>query len=1136
MSLDQDLIRLTNTVNEFVDEVYSLHVERFKIVAESENSATLNGFTPTEIKNQLMDLVQSHVNVKGQNVHGVTSDEIGTMSRDEIYSYFNQYLQEYSQLPISSVGDSSAINPLIRNHRDVATHEDFINTGAFMHMDGLGNLSIIRNMKGCASFALFVTKLNDARLSPIVQTKATNTRITPLGKYGQFITGVDSSDSFTMMHCDYFEKFKNFGTRINEFGQTVANNDCPMAKMNIGESSLNTLESFNILELSGSGYSPVLSPGDKNLPKFGLEFTIGNLVITVGRKVDNNGTISRNYGSKPALGKTGYKSEWYEYDQENTMNVQEPVYYSEERVGGLACLIYNKVTKVGGTPLDWKWKVGGVMESSLNYATHSNYGQRYGETPFAKSTLFSNIDANIVCKEDRCNAHQIMIRDTSSTNKFYLYTRIRAHHEYMSLDPIYFYTKLKVTVGPTGDLDFSEYLDILPSVIRDGNTLKLVENDSRVVFGDPLLDLFNFPGCHDLLVENGVAFLLTTDRDSEKSFLRRITFNGTKADFYNGTHTVTDDVTTRIVNPYNNHVTDDIRCISFKFIGRNTNSFMNMGVNPLNGDKEIDLIEVVPNTTQGRTWIKEAHKLHDGIGFQSHFDEYGIKYFENLVTAPSEYYTRDSFTLWRLFEYGTSYVNTFKISAPLGVIPSNHPPVYREIKLSKPIATNKLNVELIGKTPISSLFTNNVYGKIVSTLPVGNLGHSYEILPFGKNPIAGTDIDSVMFLFYIINRNNRFYVVSKVAGCKVLIRGGEISDISLAPQIHFPTLTKPWATVGEIEIDEGSFTTGVYTGGNMIEKRFYVADDSGDGWSSGRWSNGYDTCVRTTANVLINGRPRKLNVQTTWESRAVSGVPGDDAVIGALKLFDSSADDLDVIGSNHRHSKTFSTIVAESAKYGWTQTGSPAAKPLRNITVLNLQGGDNEYSGYPHIGGIAPIGFDINWFAGTIYETYRRDPNDAMQFIDRNSHDDIFAKRAITFDGIHVILNGNYVKVPPVTVIKEEDNLLVGGSDRGNLYIVGFWIVNDKPNDWTNELSVKTITQPYVSSEVMWYEYPLSQIHAKDNIYLGYVAMDKYGRIIKNTLGTLFQVDGAGLSGYPKGNSIPYSSPTATESKELWWS
>lgn len=1084
MSLDQDSIRLEENINDFVDAVHDQQTERFRIVAQSDNAATLEGLTPAQIKSQMMDLVNTHINTKNQNVHNLSPDDVGTMSRDEINSYFNSYMQEDSGLPVTSIGDSTSINPIVRDHRDVATHDDLINTGAYMYMDGLGNLIIMRNMRGSPTFSVFVSKFMDARHATITEAVDTNIRVNPLGKYGLFIMGTAKDDSFSMLTTNYMNMF---WTYENDIYQSNFSPNLHLSRMRVGEDQIDTLGHTEVAIGSPNHYR---SNGDKYLPKYGLEFTIGSRKVIVGKNINNH----RDYTTLGKRKQNASSGNWTNYALETNMQVAPSLNYAHQFLNGLSCVWYDVNNSTGSV----------VPGKSITF----------------QSGIFQTLETGIEVREDHTNSHYILVRDIAATNAFYVYIKMEAYHTLYSIPSFRFYMRLRGVVSADGSVDFTSLITTPPILERVGSEIRLVDNEAPSVSGDHYLELFDYPGCHDLLVEDGVAFITTTCRDKEYTSLRRITYRGVKEDFVNGTHVVLDDVSTRLVNRYNNGVTDDVRLIPYKpynsrsDLGTNS-SYMCLGVNPVNGEKEIDLALVYGSGTNGFSYIKTTRKLHELVGFNTYYQNHGIKHFENLVTSVSERYRTNSINTWVYYLYGNSFINTYKITAPLGIVESNHPPIYSDIKLAMHTDLWRSSVEITGRLYISELFNGNMASKIATGLSSDYINCSYDIL-FKGDPYEYSNLD-IISLSYTILKSNKYYLVNKIRKCKIITDGDQITNVNL--------LGTKWETSLEIQIDSPELYKAIDYGGALITETNGARD----------WSSELAThfAIRSTFEINVNGSRKRIDVKGIGHFERYPNPAHLTMYQYRHVLVDP--DNLDTLqlsrwGSGiSRFSKTFNRQITTGARYGSMELFGNKDY----VTHLPVQGGNNPYYGTPMIGGIFQISDDVNWFSGTSYDTYTMDGNNLYHYIDTNTYRDTYTRRSFSIEPLSVIVNGNYVTLPSNTV-----SLAHGQSgnkqDFGTFVVVGYWLT--QPFIGAMVINVEHIEQEYTSSNIEWYPHKLWPIENKPNVFLGYIAVDNKGVIIKNTINRIFQVNGFGLSGFPKGSSIPYSGPTPIDYKELWWS
>lgn len=174
MSLENDYTSLDANIEAFVDVVYQKAIDRFKYVVESDSSNTLGGLTPTEIKDRLKNIILEHMNIHGQNVHNQTPEDLGTLPTDEILRYFESNLAPVSNLPTSAYGDCTYLGFPLNDPRVLPVNPDITFPGAFLELDDLGNLYIMRAYTdGNESYPYFSVLLN-ARGNYLANVKITS--------------------------------------------------------------------------------------------------------------------------------------------------------------------------------------------------------------------------------------------------------------------------------------------------------------------------------------------------------------------------------------------------------------------------------------------------------------------------------------------------------------------------------------------------------------------------------------------------------------------------------------------------------------------------------------------------------------------------------------------------------------------------------------------------------------------------------------------------------------------------------------------------------------------------------------------------------------------------------------------------
>lgn len=676
MSLEDDFDSLNENIDAFVDIVHEKAKERYRVVDTSDSSDTLEGFTPEQVKNQLKQIIIDHSMIKGQNVHNQTPEDLGTLSTEEIHRHFDSRLKADSTLPISAYGDNTYLGMPVGNPNALPVRPNIMFPGAFLEMDDLGNLYIVRAMgDGIESYPYYAV-LTNARDNMLENTKSTSSCI-------QLNSNSYIDDGRILNAVVGFDDEQIY------FSTQRTNRHMQQAMYTSSRSYMPSPDP--------TGYK--LAIGDLSPPERAGERMTCN-EVSYGNVIRKTTNAIRKIHKVKARNKTFYIG----YSNGFTVDVRQKRY----------ALGRGKIEF-----LEEQWGIFNVVEKT-----------------WYKGFETTGLETTVTLED---NHLPIFFNYTDNgIQKIAIYVRYRVTPKNGIYDPYSFYVRLDPIVTSNGELDFSTDIFDAPTLNYDISGFSWVSEHGAPFKHQRFLRLLESHSQVSMLLETNVGFLYSANLEGSEFSLSRIRFKGTKYQFIKNmlqfenleTSIVTDtefDFPTKEVRLSGNMITGYAgkkRVTKGINIGSDT-LYMQASTYKICYDESQPGFSSMEDGKWCKTYLAYRHEMNVGDYNMFSFEGRSWTYPSKIV--PDEYIaiTGEEYFSNPVIGWGGSGDNpsmgniTFDriISDTNGNIPDKHPP----LKIFKP---RNGDVEV---TTIDPSMSQSIRDQIIPYLPANHTMFVYEM-------------------------------------------------------------------------------------------------------------------------------------------------------------------------------------------------------------------------------------------------------------------------------------------------------------------------------------------------------------------------------------------------------------------------
>lgn len=1090
MSLEDDYNTLDSEINSFIDTVHEKAVNRYKHVDTSNSSETLAGETPEYIKNLLKEIITEHKTIKGRNVHGQTPEDIGTLSTAEIVRYFDSRLSPDSNLPISSYGDCTYLGLPIGNPDALPIHPDIMFPNAFMEMDDLGNLYIVRAYgDGNESYPYF-SVLTNARDNHLGNVKSTSNCIQ-----------VKSNSSIDPTRITNGV----VGFNDDEIYFSTRKTNRALQAESINQQYTQSVPSDPI------GYKVAvasLSPTERDAENM----TIHEISVSPGPRHGWTPTKAaiRSLHRVKATNKTYFIG----YVNGFTLDRRRQRY-----VTGWGSLEFFNISGSELHPCTSSWNLGNGWEpipAGNNNAVLA---------PFATSGLDTTITF-----DDNHTPLFFDYNDSSGVQRIAMFIRFKVTPVNKIHPPYSFYVRMDPIVTANGNLDFTDDMSVKPTLEYTLAGFKWLTETGAPFKHQKFLRLLESHNKCTVLFEKNVCFIYDVKLEGSEFKLSRFRFSGEKNDFIKNKLPIENLETERMKGTELEFPTREVRVAGGLMSGWSGDKRITKGLTTsmeehIWMDKSIYYIEhneAPPGFSHVKDgkWYTEhrAYRHEMNVGNYSMTSFFG-KPFSGPLDVVDESYsavTGEEFISNPTFRYYTNSSGATRtqmghdriISDLNGEIPLNHPPL-------------KSGPE--GNLYLGAGVSSSLKSQIVPYLPVNRTMFTYELsqgLPVTVNGV--TVISGWSIIRYIVPVGTVYKCRAMLVPYSRVEAGGYVTSVTL-------DFSKMTSMIDPFDIDVKPDGLGGRTGGmwficnhyhwrdeglkrnkHYVTESFEITGANGERYSTlSAWEP--DATGKAIPTMDFASRPYPLD--TTWafglfKSHVIKKIPSKyGPTWDLMRIVTAQWYGLNKVYGIRLYINTHSTSYSFSTDLDKVPDFSNGGIISRNYVAA-----DNTFNVRSHNYGSDYQEEELVFCFGSLIRRYR--PNGGT--VIANDYINKYTNRINT--PTDVFINGKHGEVGGTT-FPENNNGWVN---------YGVWVQND---NGTFKYVYRSSAYSPLGFNVDGYITP-----PPNSVFIGYFTLDDRSKVVYSEVEKAFLVDGIGVSKLKRGSSVPRSGDFSNQLNKLGWS